>query len=480
MRAAIDWSYDLLGSPEQRLFERLSVFAAGCTLAAATALYATEDVAEDDVLEVLSSLVDKSLVVVEFEEDEPRYRLLESFREYAREKLAARGEQTTMTHRHLAACLELAERLDRARTERYGVWRPLAPAEMDNWRVALQFALRDRCDALLGQRLVAVLPVGSMPIEVRQWVHLALELTDEQTPRSVVAKLRFVESMCAFGLREWTATVASCRRAMALYDELGDVRRVALAQDMAGHALTSLGRIDEAKTLIEAALMSARKLNDRRLLAWTLRCRGYVAAKSGDLVAARAYLAEALPVYREHFDASDLAYAINDLGMYEFCAGNVEAALGHATDMLVLTRERNDGARSVATALNAMSAYLVALNRYDEARQCAREALDLACEQHMDVFATYALQSVAVIAALRPQTSREASQHPHRCAARTLGWVDARLAAMGSSRLINQEQQYERALEALRAALGSDALAELMAAGAAMTQDQTIEEALET
>ena len=173
MRAAIDWSYDLLGSPEQRLFERLSVFAAGCTLAAATALYATEDVAEDDVLEVLSSLVDKSLVVVEFEEDEPRYRLLESFREYAREKLAARGEQTTMTHRHLAACLELAERLDRARTERYGVWRPLAPAEMDNWRVALQFALRDRCDALLGQRLVAVLPVGSMPIEVRQWLHLA-------------------------------------------------------------------------------------------------------------------------------------------------------------------------------------------------------------------------------------------------------------------------------------------------------------------
>ena len=54
--------------------------------------------------------------------------------------------------------------------------------------------------------------------------------------------------------------------------------------------------------------------------------------------------------------------------MYEFCAGNVEAALGHATDMLVLTRERNDGARSVATALNAMSVYLVALNRYDEAR----------------------------------------------------------------------------------------------------------------
>ena len=92
MRAAIDWSYDLLAAREQRMFERLSVFAGGCTLATANAVCAGEDVAEADVIDLLSSLVDKSLLLADIDGAEPRYLLLESFREYAQEKLAARGE----------------------------------------------------------------------------------------------------------------------------------------------------------------------------------------------------------------------------------------------------------------------------------------------------------------------------------------------------------------------------------------------------
>jgi hypothetical protein len=92
MRALIDWSYDLLTPPEQRLFERLSIFAGGCTLAAAANVYADAAVDDLGVLELLSSLFDKSLVVADFEGREPRYSLLESFRQYGREKLATRGE----------------------------------------------------------------------------------------------------------------------------------------------------------------------------------------------------------------------------------------------------------------------------------------------------------------------------------------------------------------------------------------------------
>ena len=87
MRATIDWSYDLLSAPEQRVFERLSVFAGGCTLASAQAVCAGDDVATADVFDLISSLVDKSMVVAEFDGLEPRYRLLESFRQYACEKL---------------------------------------------------------------------------------------------------------------------------------------------------------------------------------------------------------------------------------------------------------------------------------------------------------------------------------------------------------------------------------------------------------
>jgi predicted ATPase len=127
MRATIDWSYDLLAAPEQRLFERLSVFAGGCTLVMATAVCGGELAAEGEMLNLLSSLVDKSLVAVDLESSEPRYRLLESFRQYAREKLAARGERGFVAHQHALASLALAEQCDRA-------YRALAQEEMDNWR----------------------------------------------------------------------------------------------------------------------------------------------------------------------------------------------------------------------------------------------------------------------------------------------------------------------------------------------------------
>ena len=114
MRATIDWSYDLLSAPAQKLFERLSVFTGGCTLAAATDVCTGGDVSKDNVLDLLSSLVNKSLVVSDPRANESRYYLLESFRQYAREKLRARGEQKHIAYRHALAFLKLAEELSAA------------------------------------------------------------------------------------------------------------------------------------------------------------------------------------------------------------------------------------------------------------------------------------------------------------------------------------------------------------------------------
>ena len=149
MRAAIDWSYELLAAREQRMFEQLSVFAGGCTLATANAVCAGEDVAEADVIDLLSSLVDKSLLLADIDGAEPRYLLLESFREYAQEKLAARGELDVVARRHVLACIELAERLDHAYYyESHEIVSALTHEELDNWRMALQWALTDRGDVL--------------------------------------------------------------------------------------------------------------------------------------------------------------------------------------------------------------------------------------------------------------------------------------------------------------------------------------------
>ena len=156
MRAAIDWSYNLLGAEEQRVFECLSVLAGGGSLEAATSICTSSDVAKDDVLDLISSLIDKSLVAADLRAAASRYRLLEPFREYAREKLGMRGEEQIVAHRHALTYLELAERLEDAfDTTPDPMWIPLARAELENWRAVLDWALSARNQVELGQRLAA-------------------------------------------------------------------------------------------------------------------------------------------------------------------------------------------------------------------------------------------------------------------------------------------------------------------------------------
>ena len=132
MTALIDWSYDLLTSQEQKFFEALSVFANGCTLAAVTAVCGHDD-DEDDitVIDLVSSLVTKSLLVAELVGTEQRYRLLESSRQYARDKLIVRSAQDEVARRHATFYVELAERFGRAwDTTPERVWLPAVKVEL--------------------------------------------------------------------------------------------------------------------------------------------------------------------------------------------------------------------------------------------------------------------------------------------------------------------------------------------------------------
>ncbi len=482
MRATIDWSYDLLAPPQQRLFERLSVFAGGCTLATAAAVCAGEDVSETGVANFLSSLVDKSLVVADLDGFEPRYRLSESSRQYAREKLATRGERDAVARRHGLACLELAARLERAYdSEPDEIWRALGDAELDNWRAALQWTLTDRADVLLGQRLVAELNAlwqNFAPLEGRRWLALALEDSGDRTPASIRASLAYVEAIIASQLREYKVALPASENAIARYRAIEDELGVARGQTIAGHALMCLGRVAEAKTLLHEALEAARRLGNRRLIAYTLRCLAYVDAVGGDVVAARGYVAQALPIYEAMGAKLKAAWTIDDLGEYEFCAGNPELAVAHATEALATFREFND-MRGGAIILSNLAGYLVSLARYDEAQACAREALELAREHQLGAFAANALQNLAAIKALRPHNEGERTSPAGARAARILGFVDARLASMGSVRPYAPAQQYETMLGMLRDAMGSDGVARLMADGSTMTEEQAVEEALE-
>lgn len=482
MRAAIDWSYRLLPEPQQRFFERLSVFAGGSRLNIATQVCGDEAASEDDVLDLLAALVDKSLVVANLDASETRYSLLESFRQYAHEKLARRGQETALMRRHALAYLAMAEDLERLTEERRDkAWREMILLELDNWRAALEWSLVARNDVLLGQRMVGALNLiwfGFAPVEGRRWLAAAHDTTNDTTPTRVLAALHYAAANVALVLGEHKEELTSAQAALDLYRTIDDSEGIARAQSRAGHALIHLSRIDEAIAVLDESLASARGLGHRKLAAWVLRSLGLAHARNGDFLSARGYVAEALVIYESVHATLSVAGSMDDLGEYEFLAGNAEVAVAHATTMVAVAREANAGPRSIAVALNGLAVYLIALARYDDALVRAREALALALEHELWGVAAHALQHLAAIAALHDRPSAGDAPERYTQAALVLGFVDVRLAAMGSERLLTELQEYDRALRALREAAGADAVAQAMASGATLTQERAVETAL--
>ena len=508
MRALIDWSYDLLSAPEQRLFERLSVFAGGCTLttviavcvpqharrARPSASAATPAVEHDvrhtgepthvdeDVFELLSSLVDKSLVEVTLEGNEPRYRLLESVREYARERLENRGELGVVAHRHALVYLDLAEDLERAcDTDPDRFWRERT-GELDNFRAALTWALLGRSDVAAGQRLVGALNqvwAYFAQLEGRQWIVSALEFADERTSPNVLAKLDYAKAAIACQRSDLEEELASSERALSRYRELGDEVGVARALSLAGHALWGLGRYSEAEPMLCEAVALARKVGNDRVNAYALRFFALARTMNGDFAEARSANAEALAIYAALGANWGAAMTTGqDLAFIEYKAGHAELALRRATDALPILRTFNDP-ESVRAVTFMMSEYLIALDRYEEAEKGAWEALGLAREGQLDGDVTRPLQLLGFVAALRTRDTTGNRLQAQRQAARILGFADERLAVRRSSaRWKSKLGGRDRVVGVLRDALGAREVADLMAEGAAMTEDEAIEVAL--
>jgi len=345
IRALIDWSYDLLTPADQRLFERLSIFASGFTLGAAAAVYGEDAVDELGVLELLTSLVNKSLAVADLGEREPRYRLLESSREYAYEKLAARGEATLVAHRHALVYVDFTERLDRehdvAPLTPDSAWFAGVELELENCRAALEWSLGGRGDIVLGQRLVrAMWPVWTQvsPVEGRHWLNAAMGLFDERTPAAIAARLENVAAALAYVSGEFEAALASSRRGILACGELGDATGAARGHYLAGISLVNLGRVAEGEPVLQRALDAARSLDTPWLVGLALQGTAQARAVAGNLSEARAYLTEALEIYNA-IRGGDYRppRATMLLAKIEFLAGNVEQAVHLSTESLATT-----------------------------------------------------------------------------------------------------------------------------------------------
>ncbi len=475
MAATIAWSYDLLSPQEQRVFERLSVFAGGCTLELAAPVCCDTEVVEDAVLDLLMSLVDKSLLVADLEREEPRYALLEPFRQYAREKLGARQDEQIVLQRQAKALLMLAEELERDFDIEADRVREALQEELDNWRAVLQWTLTERRDVPTGLALVGSLYLlwKLIPFEGRRWVTLARELGGDATP-AVHVMLDYADGEIASALREYERQLSSAENALAAFRVLGDVLGMARAQSMKCAALINFRRYAEAKRLIRKTLALSKQAGDRHVLAYAYRCLAFIIGT--DSPAARRCLVKAIQLYEAAHDRRANSTTLCELGGFEVNGGQPDAGLAHLEEALEIDRTRND-VSAVTRVLGELATNLIDVKRYGDAERYAREALDLARRHHLDFEIVLNLDYFVKIFVVQ-STPLSSALDDYAAAARVLGYADSRLALIGSSRNEDVQADYESALTALRGVFDADRLAGLMAEGAAMSEEDAVQAAL--
>jgi predicted ATPase/DNA-binding SARP family transcriptional activator len=264
LRTTVDWSWDLLEEPDQRLWRRLSVFSGGWTVAAAEEVCGGDGLDAADVLEGLFRLVDRSLVVAAGG-DPARFRMLETMRAYGAERLAEAGEHETVASRHTAWCLALAERAAAHRTARR--WLRLVDADYDNLRAALDrtMAAGDPGTAL---RLAADLgwywwTRHTLEGHQRLAAVIALADADGRPPTPELARALQASAMLEVAMTPTAAAADAVRRSQELFERFGDRWGVAFSQLLSAWVgLQRLGPSADAIRLVEQAEATFGELGD--------------------------------------------------------------------------------------------------------------------------------------------------------------------------------------------------------------------------
>ena len=358
LRKTIDWSFELLSAPEQKLFERLSVFRGGWTLESAEAVCNTRRDLGTDVVEALSSLLDKSLVQQVGNGDEARFSMLETLREYALERLVESADLALTRKAHAAYCLVVAEEgngllTDSDREE----WLASCDAEHDNMRAALDW-LVERNEADWGLRLAGALfmfwerrehlaegrargeAVLRLPGALdRRWsranvlrftaafatsmgdfkvadelVRESFEIYRELGDHKGIASQLNSRGVQACLRGDWPSAQRAFQESLTTCRELGDLQATASVLSNLADVVSAQGDHGLARTLLEEAQEKFREAEDWRGVGWSLNHLGDVARESGDLAGARRLYQQGADLFRDHGDPWGTGRSLADLG----------------------------------------------------------------------------------------------------------------------------------------------------------------------
>jgi predicted ATPase/DNA-binding CsgD family transcriptional regulator len=437
LRATIDWSHELLSEREKVLFRRLSVFVGGWTLEATEEVCAGEEIEKDEVLDLLTHLVDKSLVLVAEQQQqdhgEARCRLLETVRQYGRERLEESGEAEQLRERHASYYLALAERAEaHLKGRRQAAWLERLEKEHDNLRAAMRW-LMEMGELESAARLAWALWLfwwyHGHHAEGRRFADEILAKADD-LPLDLRAKAFWTRGIMSYGLES----------------------------------------IERMKHYFEDGAALFRRVGDRFGLAITLSGVGVAALQQGDMERANALFEESLKLLREVGNKWGISNVLANLGMASLGRNDHERAGRHFEEALAISREIGDRLSGYVSLYNlALSAR--ARGDHERAAQLYVEGLRLAREMSDKANAAYCLEGLAGLIGERGEPER---------AARVFGASEALLEAVGAPLYAQAQDRapYERAINALRSRMGETAFEAAWVEGRQMTLEEAVEYAL--
>jgi predicted ATPase/DNA-binding CsgD family transcriptional regulator len=472
LRATMDWSYSLLSEQERILFRRLSVFAGGCTLEAAEAICTDEGIAEDEVLDVLTHLVDKSLVVSEEREGEKRYRLLETIRQYSQERLWEAGEVARLQERHWTWYTGLVEQagLDVLGPQQVA-WFNRFEREHDNLRAAFGRLLE------CGEAEIPARIAGGVfyhfwlyrgyRTEGRTILERILTQYAEQT--STRAWVLLNAGLLAFYQEGTTRAQILLEEGLLLSRTLADRRLIAYILNGLGYLRHSQGDDERAIALYEECLPLLREVDDKPVLGLALSGWGLALLALGEYERARALCEESLALARVLGSPDRVAASLTDLALAELEQGKDERARALCEECLAIRQQLGDKG-GYAHTLSILGRLALQQDGVERATRCYRESLLLRQEMGEKEGVASALEGLAGVAAIRGQT---------RAAAQLFGAAEALRTAMSTPLPRNDRASYEHTVEVVRAELDETAFAQAWAEGQAMTLEQAMATALE-
>lgn len=431
LQATLDWSYELLDVPAQRLLARFAVFAGGCALDAVDAVCNPDGELGIATLEGLSALVDESLLSQTETPHGLRFSMLVTIRDYARERLDAAGETAELRRRHASFFLDRAEEAAPELTAaRQAEWLARLEIEHDNFRAALAWS-EETSDGELRLRLATNLSrfwlVRGHLTEGRRWLESALASSARHSSELRVEALR---------------------------------------------AATGLARVQadyvQARAYAEERLTICRELGDPNGIALSLNDLALAASGEGDHDRAAALLEESIAIFRELRDDRGVAISIANLVAALLARGDYERVAELGRESVSLFRRLDDERGVVVSLINVAFAALHR-RRVREARPLLGEALTLSRELGYKEGVACCLVGFAALLALRREDER---------AARLLGALDGLLAATGVVLEAAEVRARERARRALLQRLGRERLEALAAEGRALGAEEALAHAL--